>query len=309
MKTLITLIMVVAISASVFGAGYWAPANIQTNSYLKDVPALLSNNFQAIDNIVDDSDPSDLKVNGAKISSASIALVSLAADSVNSSKIVDLSIGTSDLGALCVNGAKLASDSVSSSKIVDGSIGSDDLSTNCVTAGKISDGACGASELAANCVTAGKISDGACGTSELADGAVTSDKLSTALWTSISATASADSYSFYVMPILMAWSGAPWNIHIKTKQGGAYTTGLFVYRMWVSDYGSYAPTTNAFDSCVVTTGSELTSVAGTEFHEAMTDSSGELIFTATETGFRENMTVHVVLIGPAQNRTFSVVIP
>lgn len=93
------------------------------------------------------------------VSDGSITLAKLAADSVDSSKIVDGSIVAGDIADGTLTLAKLAPNSVDSSKIVDGSIVLADLAANSVDSSKIVDGSIATADIANLAVTAGKIAN------------------------------------------------------------------------------------------------------------------------------------------------------
>ncbi|MFZ2593149.1 MAG: hypothetical protein WAX38_00045, partial [Minisyncoccia bacterium] len=91
-------------------------------------------------------------VNSAKIVDGSVALADLAPDAVDTTKILDATITNADVSATAAIAytklalgnsivlADLTADSVNSAKIVDGSIVAADLANNAVTAAKILDG-------------------------------------------------------------------------------------------------------------------------------------------------------------------------
>ncbi len=115
-------------------------------------------------------------VNSAKIVDGSIALADLSGNSVDSSKIVDGSITNADVAATAaIAYSKLAlgnsivlsdltTDSVNSSKIVDGSIVAADLATDAVTSAKILDGTITNADIAASAAIAlSKLASGTSG--------------------------------------------------------------------------------------------------------------------------------------------------
>jgi len=63
----------------------------------------------------------------------------LAANSVDSSELVDGGVDTSHLSTDCVTGAKIADDAIDSEHYTDGSIDTAHLSADCITAAKIGD--------------------------------------------------------------------------------------------------------------------------------------------------------------------------
>jgi len=107
------------------------------------------------------------------IAGGSVTLAMLAADSVDSSKIVNGSIATADIADGAITLIKLASSSVDSSKIVDLSIVSTDIADNAIITAKISNAQITQAKMAAASVGAPEIIDLSVGTAELADGSVT----------------------------------------------------------------------------------------------------------------------------------------
>jgi hypothetical protein len=86
-------------------------------------------------------------ISTAKLADLGVTLGKLAPDSVNASKIVDLSVGTAELAALAVTLAKMAANSVDSGKIVDGSVTQPKLAQPAVGVNQIYDGAIPLSKL------------------------------------------------------------------------------------------------------------------------------------------------------------------
>ena len=78
---------------------------------------------------------------------------------------------------LSIDTAKIAADAVDSTKILDGSVSNADLAASAVDSFKIAVGAVGTSKLSADAVTTAKISDGAVQTAKLANDAVTFSKI------------------------------------------------------------------------------------------------------------------------------------
>lgn len=83
-----------------------------------------------------------------KIGAGAVTLAKLAADSVDASKIVDLSVGTAELGNAVVTLAKLAANSVDATKIVDGEVGTNELANLAVTAAKIANASISNAQIA-----------------------------------------------------------------------------------------------------------------------------------------------------------------
>ena len=109
------------------------------------------------------------QVNSGMIQNSAVTGTQLGLNSVDSTKIVDLSVVTGDLADGAVASSKLAAGSVDQAKIADGA----------VTGAKLAPDSVGVSKLAANSVDSSKIVDGSVATADLADGAVTGTKLAT----------------------------------------------------------------------------------------------------------------------------------
>ena len=130
---------------------------------------------------------------------ATVTATMMAADSVDSSELVDGSIDTSHISSGAVTTAKLAADVVTGAKIADDAINSEHytdgsidtahiadanittakLADNAVTTAKITDANVTTAKLAADAVTTAKITDGNVTTAKIADDAVTGAKIAT----------------------------------------------------------------------------------------------------------------------------------
>ncbi len=124
----------------------------------------------------------------------------LAADSVNTSELVDASVTNAKLGNNAISTAKITNDAVTNAKIADnaidsehytdGSIDTIHLSADCVTNAKIAsaqidsehyvDGSIDAAHISASAVTENKIADSAVATAKIAGSAVTTAKINAA---------------------------------------------------------------------------------------------------------------------------------
>jgi hypothetical protein len=115
-------------------------------------------------------------VNSAKIIDGSIALADLADNSVDSAKIVDATITNADISAtaaiiyskLALNNSivltDLTTDSVNSTKIIDGSIVAADLATDAVTSAKVLDGTLTDNDISATAaISLSKLASGTSG--------------------------------------------------------------------------------------------------------------------------------------------------
>ncbi len=110
---------------------------------------------------------------------------------ITSSKILDGTIATTDLG----------NSAVTSAKIADGSVAVADLASNSVNGTKIVDLGIGTADLADGSVTSDKIADGNIATADLANGAVTTTK--------INSTGAVSDYVMQYTGSSIAWDYAP----------------------------------------------------------------------------------------------------
>ena len=120
----------------------------------------------------------------------------LTADSVNSSHIINGTIGTEDISDNAITSNKIAIDSINSTHIINGTIGTEDISNNAITTIKIADNVITSNKLQGNSVTTSKIANNtiiaghlqgnSIITSKILDGNVTEPKLSIALQTKLS---------------------------------------------------------------------------------------------------------------------------
>ena len=126
-------------------------------------------------------------INSSKIVDGSIVAGDLASNAVTTAKITDLNVTTAKLAADAVTSAKLADDAVVTANIVDGNVTTAKLAADAVTAAKLADeavvtanivdGNVTTAKLAADAVTAAKLADDAVVTASIVDDAVTSAKI------------------------------------------------------------------------------------------------------------------------------------
>lgn len=125
----------------------------------------------------------DSKIKSVHLEDGTVSLADHAANSVDSTKIVNSSVGNEDLQTGSVNSAKIldasvalgdmASNSVDSTKIVDASIGSGDIGTGRITTTHILDGTVALADHASNSVDSTKIVDASIGSGDIGTGRIT----------------------------------------------------------------------------------------------------------------------------------------
>ena len=130
------------------------------------------NNIEA--NATQDQTVSEIK---SLIAGSPLDASHLAANSVDSSELVDGSVDTSHLSADSVTNAKIADDSIDSEHYVDGSIDNQHIANSTITSAKIADATLDTATLANSAVTEPKIATGAVTTAKIADDAVTNAKI------------------------------------------------------------------------------------------------------------------------------------
>lgn len=102
-----------------------------------------------------------------------------AANTVDSSDIVDQSIQKVDIGPNAVGTSEIVTDGVGKAELASNSVGSIEIIAGAVTASEIASGAVGASEIAGGAVGASEIATGAVGSSEIATAAVNAAEIAT----------------------------------------------------------------------------------------------------------------------------------
>ena len=107
------------------------------------------------------------RISSSQITDATITAADLAANSVDSSELVDGSVDTSHLSADAVTAAKLADDAVVTANIVDGNVTTAKLAADAVTGAKIADDA----------INSEHYTDGSIDTAHIADDQVTLAKM------------------------------------------------------------------------------------------------------------------------------------
>ena len=106
-----------------------------------------------------------------------IALDYIAANAINSSKIVDGSIVAGDLASNAVTTVKITDLNVTTAKLEDDAVTADKLAASAVVTASIVNGSVTTDKLGADAVTAAKLADDAVVTANIVDGNVTTDKL------------------------------------------------------------------------------------------------------------------------------------
>jgi len=107
------------------------------------------------------------RISSNQITDATISAADLAANSVDSSELVDGSIDTSHLSADAVTGAKIADDAIDSEHYTDGSIDTAHIAASQITVAK----------MAANSIDSDQYVDGSIDTAHIADNQVTLGKM------------------------------------------------------------------------------------------------------------------------------------
>jgi hypothetical protein len=136
---------------------------------------------------VDSSKIVDGSINSADLGNAIVATEHLQDGAVTTEKIASASVDASKLTNTSVTLAKLSANSVDTSKLVDEAVTMAKLAEDSVDGSKIVDGSVGAGDLANSAVISMKLADGAVtqeklavnsvGTSQIVDGSITSPKL------------------------------------------------------------------------------------------------------------------------------------
>ena len=116
-------------------------------------------------------------INSSKIVDGSIVAGDLASNAVTTAKITDLNVTTDKLAADAVTAAKIADDAVVTANIVDGNVTTAKLAADAVTAAKLADDAVVTANIVDNAVTSAKIADGTIATTNIADAAVATGKI------------------------------------------------------------------------------------------------------------------------------------
>jgi hypothetical protein len=115
--------------------------------------------------------------NTLSITTGGVTTALLAANAVDSTKILDGSVATADLANLSVTAAKIANDTITAAQIASNGVGSAEIANASVTAAKIANDTITAAQIASGGVGTAEIASGAVGSGQIATGAVTSTKL------------------------------------------------------------------------------------------------------------------------------------
>jgi hypothetical protein len=123
---------------------------------------------ELVDGSIDTSHIADSQVTAAKLGSSAVTTAKIASDAVTGAKIADDSIDSEHIVDGSVDLAHLSANSVNSSKIVDGTIVAADLASDAVTTVKITDLNVTTAKIAADAITGAKIADDAVDSEHLA---------------------------------------------------------------------------------------------------------------------------------------------
>ncbi len=182
----------------------WVTFNSKLGTTLADGELWIGNGSNIATAVTLSGDATVTNAGVISIEGGAVTLAKLAADAVNSSKIVDGSITNADVSAtaaivyskLALGNAitltDLTANAVDSTKIADGSIVAADLATDAVTSLKVLDGTLTNADIAttaaiaygklnlADAIASADLTDGTIATSDVADGAITNAKLANA---------------------------------------------------------------------------------------------------------------------------------
>jgi len=127
---------------------------------------------ELVDGSIDTSHIADSQVTTAKIAADAVNGTKIADDSIDSEHYVDGSIDTAHIADLQVTTAKIAADAITGAKVADNAIDSEHYAADSIDAEHYAPGSVDATALASNAVTQAKVADDAIGADELASSAV-----------------------------------------------------------------------------------------------------------------------------------------
>ena len=127
---------------------------------------------ELVDGSIDTSHIADGQVTTAKLAADAVTGAKIADDAINSEHYVDASIDTAHIADSQVTTAKIANDAVTAAKIAADAVGSSEIAANAVGASELADDAVDTAAIANNAVTNAKMADDSVGADELVDGSV-----------------------------------------------------------------------------------------------------------------------------------------
>ena len=168
-----TLIPYLESTSGAGSLGITTVSGIAAAENVQDALAALEANIEGVtqgavaDNSINTVKLVDLSVTNAKLADNSVSTVKLQDDAVTNAKMANSAVGTNELIDSSVSTAKLADGAVSTAKLADGA----------VTAAKVAAGAISNSKLASSSVVADNIAANAVTTAKILNGAVTNEKI------------------------------------------------------------------------------------------------------------------------------------
>jgi len=127
---------------------------------------------ELVDGSIDTSHIADSQVTTAKIAADAVNGTKIADDSVDSEHYVDGSVDTAHIADLNVTTAKIAADAITGAKIADDTVDSEHLVADSIDAEHYAPGSVDATALASNSVTNAKMADDSVGAAELIDASI-----------------------------------------------------------------------------------------------------------------------------------------
>jgi len=127
---------------------------------------------ELVDGSIDTSHIADSQVTTAKLAADAVTGAKIADDTINSEHYVDGSIDTAHIADSQITTAKIANDAITAAKIAADAVGSSEIATNAVGASELADNAVDTAAIADNAVTNAKMADDSVGSAELVDGSV-----------------------------------------------------------------------------------------------------------------------------------------
>lgn len=177
-----TLIPYLESTSGAGSLGITTVSGIQAATNVQDALAALEANIEGVtqgavaDNSINTVKLVDLSVTNAKLADNSVSTAKIQDDAVTNAKMANSSVDTAEIVDGSVTAAKLADDSVGTAKLADSAVTTVKIADSAISNSKLASSSVVADNIAANAVTTAKILNGAVTNEKIAEGTLSSTR-------------------------------------------------------------------------------------------------------------------------------------